>query len=257
MTASVSTTIHGHVAELRFADGEFNYASHHLLKLIADELDKIDANPELRCTVLAAEGRSFCAGANLAGDAEIVGADGMDSISKLYHEARRIFARKKPMVGAIHGAAIGAGLGLALTADFRIAGPATRFSANFVRLGFHPGFGLTHTLPRLIGPHRADWMFLSAERVRPADALAWGLADRVADDGEVLAAAHRMANELAENAPLALVAIRATMNEGLIPALEAAMAHEHAEQSALKATADYAEGVASVFERRAANFSGS
>ena len=256
MTATLVPSRHGHVAELRFADGQFNYASHHLLRMIADELDRVDADPDIRCTVLCAEGKSFCAGANLAGDSEIVGADGMDSISQLYTQARRIFARKKPMVAAVHGAAIGAGLGLALTADFRVAGPATRFSANFVRLGFHPGFGLTHTLPRLIGAQRASWMFLSAARIKPADALAWGLADSLADDGEVLAAAHTMAAEIAANAPLALIAVRATETAGLDAALAAAMAHEHAEQSVLKATADYAEGVASVFERREAQFTG-
>ncbi len=256
MTATLTTSRHGHVAEIRFADGDFNYASHYLLSLIADQLDLIDADPAIRCTVLAAEGKSFCAGANLAGDTEITGADGMDSITRLYTEARRIFARKKPMVAAVHGAAIGAGLGLALTADFRVAGPATRFSANFVRLGFHPGFGLTHTLPRLIGAQRASWMFLSAARIKPAEALAWGLADGLAEDGEVLAAAHVMAQQIAANAPLALVAVRATGAAGLDAALIAAMAHEHAEQSLLKATADYAEGVASVFERREANFTG-
>jgi enoyl-CoA hydratase/carnithine racemase len=256
MTASLSASIHGHVAELRFADGELNFASPALLELIADQLDVIDANPAIRCTVLAAEGKVFCAGANLAGDEDLTGADGMDSISRLYFQAKRLFARKKPMVAAVHGAAVGAGLGLALTADFRVAGPATRFSANFTRLGFHPGFGLTHTLPRLIGAQHAAWMMLSSDRVKPDTALAWGLADRLAGDADVLAEAHRMAAEIAENAPLATVAVRATLTSGMADALSAALAHEHAEQTTLKATTDYAEGVASVFERRAANFTG-
>lgn len=252
---SVSVTHHGHVAEIRFASPPLNYASPGLLALIADALDAIDANPALRCSVLASDGKPFCAGANLAGDEELAGEAGMDGVTALYKQAVRLFRRKKPMVAAVQGAAVGAGLGLALSADFRVAGPNARFAANFVRLGFHQGFGLSHTLPRLIGQQRAAWMLLSAERVKPEDALAWGLVDRVAD-GELLAAAHAMAAEIAANAPLALVAVRQTLSGELADAVEATLVHEHAEQSKLKATADYAEGVASVFERRGANFTG-
>lgn len=256
MSISVTTAIHGHVAEIRFAKPPFNYACPQLLAKIADALDAVDADPALRCSVLVAEGKSFCAGADLAGDEAITGGDGMASIGQLYVHAERLFRRAKPMVAAVHGAAIGAGLGLALTADFRVAGPNTRFSSNFVRLGFHPGFGLTCTLPRLLGEARANWLMLSAERVKPEAALAWGLADRLAAEGEEVAEAHRMAQEVAANAPLALVAVRATMMGDLADRVAAAMRHEHAQQTLLKPTADYAEGVASVFERREANFLG-
>ena len=72
----------------------------------------------------------------------------MAPIGHLYIQAMRLFRSKKPIVGAIHGAAVGGGLGLAMVPDFRVACPETRFCANFTRLGFHPGFGLTDTLPR-------------------------------------------------------------------------------------------------------------
>ncbi len=256
MTALVTLTCNHHVADIRFSRPPHNFASPELIGKIADALDEVEANPEIRCSVLSSEGKSFCAGADLAGDADMVGNAGMDSIASLYVQAERIFRRKKPMVVAVQGAAVGAGLGLALTGDFRVAGPGARFSANFVRLGFHPGFGLTFTIPRLIGIQHATHMMLTAERVKPETALQWGLVDRLAEDGAVLDAAHALAAEIAENAPLALLAVRATLVGAYADQIVAAMRHEHIEQTALKATADYQEGVASVFERRDARFLG-
>jgi enoyl-CoA hydratase/carnithine racemase len=256
MSTTITTRRTGAVAEILFSKPPHNFASAEMLGKIADALDEMDADPAIRCVVLAAEGKTFCGGADLAGDEAISGADGMSAVRALYDQALRIFRRKKPIVAAIQGAAVGAGLGLALTADFRVAGPGARFVSNFSRLGFHPGFGLTHTLPRLIGEQRSAWMMLSAERVKPDAALAWGLADRLAGEGDVLAEAHRMAAEIAENAPLALISVRATGVGTLADDIARAMLHEHKEQDILKATADYAEGVASVFERRAANFTG-
>ncbi len=252
----IQTVKNGHVGEIRFAKPPFNFACPALLAGIADAIDGFDADPDVRCLLLSSDGKSFCAGADLAGDEAITSGSGMDAIGLLYEQALRIFSRKKPMVAAVQGAAIGAGLGLVLTADFRVAGPAARFSANFTRLGFHPGFALTHTLPRLIGEQRAAWMMLSSARVKPEDALAWGLADRLSAEGDVLEVARAMAAEVADNAPLAIMAVRRTLTAGLADAAKSAMAYEHAEQTVLKQTADYAEGVASVFERRDAQFTG-
>lgn len=112
------------------------------------------------------------------------------------------------------------------------------------------------TLPRLIGQQRALEMFMTSARYKPEDVAAWGLVDRLAPSGGARAGAHALAAGIAENAPLALVATRATMKAGLLDAVRAALAHEHAEQAKLRATEDYAEGVASVFERRTANFKG-
>ena len=253
---SVTTQVEGHVAEIRFAKPPHNYACPELLHGIADALEEIDARADVRCSLLIAEGKAFCAGADLAGDESIASGDGMAAIGALYVQAERLFRRRKPMVAAIQGAAIGAGLGLALTADFRVAGPRARLSANFVRLGFHPGFGLTYTLPRLIGTQKAGWMMLSAERMKPEDALAWGLVDRLAEEDALVDEARRMAREIAANAPLAVVDVRATLMAGVADGAAAAMKHEHARQTLLKTTEDYAEGVASVFERRDANFQG-
>ncbi len=257
MNITIATTrLPGHIAEIRFARPPHNFACPALLGQIADALDALDADAEVSCGVLVGEGRNFCGGADLAGDDAMVGAGGMDAIAGLYEQAERLFRRAKPLVAAVQGAAVGAGLGLALSADFRVGAARSRFAANFTALGFHPGFALTHTLPRLIGEQRAAWMMLSSERVRGEAALAWGLIDRMVEEEDVTAAAHAMARELAANAPLALVAVRRTLSRGRGDAVRAAMAHEHAQQAALKTTADYAEGVAAVFARRAPAFTG-
>ena len=141
-------------------------------------------------------------------------------------------------------------------ADFRVAAPEARFTANFVKLGFHPGFALTHTLPRLIGAQRTAEMFLTAARYKPEEVAAWGLVDRIAAADGLRARAQAMAAEIAENAPLALLATRKSMRHGLVEEVTAALAREHAEQTVLKATDDYAEGVKAVGERRAGRFAG-
>ena len=180
----------------------------------------------------------------------------MEGARLLYVEAMRLFNTRKPLISAIQGAAVGAGLGLALVADFRVAAPEARFSANFVKLGFHPGFAITHTLPRLVGQQRAALMCLTGRRVKGEDALAWGLIDLIAPLDRLQNSAVELAQEIAENAPLAVVATRATLRADSLYALEARIGRELQEQSALRLTADFEEGVRSVKERRPGQFIG-
>lgn len=254
---TVEISVRGHVGEIRFANPPINFATLPLLRMVGDAIEELDANPDVRCTLLTSVGKNFCAGADLKeGESSAEGDTGVGVIRAFYGQAERLFRRRKPMVAAVQGAAIGAGLGLALVADFRIASPDARLSANFVRLGFHPGFGLTYTLPRLVGAQKAAWMMLSAERVKAGPALEWGLIDRIAGEGELLADAEKMANEIAENAPLALMEVHDTLCGATADNVRKAMEHELSRQAVLRETADYAEGVASVFERRDANFIG-
>ncbi|HEV7159499.1 MAG TPA: enoyl-CoA hydratase/isomerase family protein, partial [Caulobacteraceae bacterium] len=145
---TVSVRVDGHVAVIEFSRPPHNFASVALMRDLADALDDVDADRALRASVMCSAGKSFCAGADLASP-EGVGGQGMAGVSPLYHEAVRLFSARKPIIAAIQGAAVGAGLGLALAADFRVAAPEARFVSNFVKLGFHPGFGVTCTLPRV------------------------------------------------------------------------------------------------------------
>lgn len=255
MSEQVDIETSGHVARLSFRNPPQNFATVGLLRRLAEALDEIDRTPDIRAVVLAAEGKAFCAGADLVSPNGF-GAQGADPLAEFYEQAIRLFANRKPVVAAVQGAAIGAGLGLALAADFRVASPQARFSANFVRLGFHPGFGLSCTLPRAIGEQRAAQMFLTGARYKAEDVAGWGLVDRVVAAEALQDAAMALAAEIALNAPLALLATRATLRAGLVERVRAALAREHAEQIALKETEDFAEGVRAMTERRPGRFHG-
>lgn len=260
MTDSNITLIKAnHVATLTIDKPPVNAMSVDLATELADTLEALDEDTDIRAVVLCAKGKAFCAGADLSKRAEEIGIQSEADApagNPLYDQAVRLYSTKKPIVAAIHGAAVGAGLGLALIADFRIASPDARFVANFTKLGFHPGFGLTHTLPRLIGQQRANMMFLTARRIKGDDAVEWGLADEVVYADLLLDRAHELAAEIAENAPLALVSTRATLRAGLAEAVRKATNHEFTEQQWLMKTADFAEGVKSVAERRPGAFKG-
>lgn len=255
----------GHVAIIEIRKPPLNFFDILLIRQIADALDEIDASPEIRATVLAAQGKAFCAGADF-GDPdrkETAGhggggdpADNLGSIGHLYVEAVRIFRARKPIVAAVHGAAIGGGLGLAVSADFRVTCPQARFAANFTKLGFHPGFGLTVTLAELIGKNNAELMFYTSRRVGGEEALKMGLANLCVPQDQVRAEAIKLAQEIAECSPLGLISTRATMRAGLADRVAAATTHELAEQTRLRATEDFKEGVQATEQRRPAHFIG-
>lgn len=252
----VSVALDGrHVAVVDIDAPPVNHLDADIVRNLADALEALDGENDCRAVVLATTGKVFCAGADLAARSGASGR-GANAARTLYDQAVRLFAVSTPIVVAVQGAAVGAGLGLALAADFRVAAPEARFAANFVKIGFHPGFGLSHTLPLLIGAQRASLMFLTGRRIKADEALAWGLVDQVVPLREVRATALKLAREIAENAPLAVAATRKTMREGLAAKVRETTAHEFEQQSILRATDDYAEGVKAVAERRPGNFAG-
>jgi enoyl-CoA hydratase/carnithine racemase len=246
---------HGPVTVLEIRRGPNNHVDVALIGALADALQDLDADATCRAVVLSSEGKNFCGGADLVAPRGLASGDG-SAISPLYEQAIRLFETQKPLIAAIQGAAVGAGLGLAVACDFRVAGDNARFSANFVKLGFHPGFGLSRTLPRLIGAQRAQLMFLTARRVPAGEALEMGLVDAVVPLSGLLPAALALAQEIAENAPLAVVSTRATGRSGLADLVREATAREHAEQVRLMRTEDFREGVKAVAERRTGVFLG-
>ncbi len=248
------------VATIEIRRPPHNYFDIALIREIATALEALDDDPAVRCVVLAAQGKAFCAGAKLDRGADVVDVL-QDKAAKgqagtLYHEAVRIFRTKKPIVGAIHGAAVGGGLGLALVPDVRVTCPEARFCASFTRLGFHPGFGLTVTLPELIGPSKAALMFHTGRRFTGEEAFAMGLADVLVPQDRVRAAATELATEIAQSAPLGVMATRATLRAGLADRVQAATDRELAAQMQLRPTADFREGVAAMAERRLPRFIG-
>ena len=250
----VSVNLDQHVALVEIHRPPHNFFDDQLIHDLATAFEALDAERACRVLLLASQGKSFCAGADFSKRRAEGSELASGSTNSLYENAVRLFRCKKPVVAAIQGAAVGGGLGLALVADFRVVSPEARFAANFVKLGIHPGFGLTHTLPRLIGVQRASLMFYTGRRISGQEALEWGLADVLAEPDLLRDGARELAKEIAECAPLAVESTRATMRRGLADAVRAQTDHEFAEQSWLIRTEDHKEGVRAVAERRAGIF---
>jgi 2-(1,2-epoxy-1,2-dihydrophenyl)acetyl-CoA isomerase len=244
-----------HVAEVEIHRPPNNFFDVGLIRSLADAYEELAAGSECRAIVLCAEGKHFCAGADFhhQSDAEALPDEGAAS---LYHEAIRLFRSALPVVAAVQGAAIGGGLGLACSADFRVAAPEARFAANFARLGFHQGFGLSATLPYIVGNQKALELLYTGERIGGEEASHIGLCDRLSPLPDVRSGARDLATEIAVSAPLAIRSIRQTMRGELADAVARATEREDAEQIRLRATADFAEGTRASFERRSPDFVG-
>lgn len=240
----------GHVAILELNRPPHNFFDVDMIAWIADELDLLQGDKTCRAVLLQAGGSAFCAGADFSRRDGAAAPRSASRINPIYLEALRIFSFAKPIVAAIEGAAIGGGLGLALAADFRVSCAQARFSANFNRLGFHPGFALSYTLPALIGKQMAAWMLYTGTRVDGARAREMGLVDFIVPKAEVRGAALALARELAASSPRALQSTRQTLKADSLSHIRNAISRESAEQAVQFAGPDLAEGVKAMAERR-------
>ena len=243
-----------HVAEVEIRRPPNNFFDASLIRNLADAYEDLAAGT-CRAIVVCSEGKHFCAGADFHNESD---ADSLpeEGAASLYREAVRLFRAPLPVVAAVQGAAIGGGLGVACSADFRVAAPEARFAANFARLGFHQGFGLSATLPPIVGQQFALEMLYTGRRIPGEEALARGLCDRLADLGSLRAEARALAAEIAGSAPLAVRSIRQTMRGHLADEVARITEREDAEQIRLRSTEDFAEGTRASLERRPPAFKG-
>jgi 2-(1,2-epoxy-1,2-dihydrophenyl)acetyl-CoA isomerase len=245
-----------HVAVVEICRPPNNYFDVDLITELAEVYRNLDSQREVRAIVLAADGKHFSAGADFSGQSGAGEISADAGARDLYAAAVRLFAVRKPVVAAIQGAAIGGGLGLAMSADFRVASTQARLAANFSRLGFHHGFGLSVTLPRVIGAQRAAELLITGRTVGGTEALQMGLVDRLSEPATLRADAIALATEIAAAAPLAVESIRATLRADLLEKVRTATEHERAEQARLRLTADFSEGLQAAKQRRAPMFHG-
>ncbi len=254
--AEVEISFDGAVATVEMRRPPHNFFSVALIGQLANAFEALEADRRCHAIVLAAQGTSFCAGADFANREATPPQRSPRAINPLYFEALRMFACRKPVVAAVQGPAVGGGLGLALVADFRVSCAEARFSANFNRLGFHPGFGMSVTLPRLIGPQQAALMLYTGRRMGGEAALSIGLIDVLVAQDQVRSEAAKLAREIAISAPIAVQSTRDTLRQGLVEQIRSAVARESAEQNAQFKTADFREGVAAMAARREPQFKG-
>ena len=248
----VRASVDDGVATVELCRPPNNFFDLAMIRRIADLYVHLASGTDARVIVLCAQGKHFCAGADFSGERGTGGGPG-----ELYAEAIRLFKAPLPVVAAVQGAAIGGGLGLACSADFRVAGPDARFSANFAQLGFHHGFALSATLPRIVGQQAALDLLYTGRRVRADEAATLGLCDATAGTTDGLRShAQQLATQIAGSAPLAVGSIRATMRTDLLADVRRAVEREAAEQTKLQTTKDWAEGVRASMERRPPVFRG-
>ena len=246
-------SIKKHTAYIKINRPPNNYFDASLIENIADILDKLDKEIICRSIILYSEGKNFCAGADFSKSNFI---EGENIYENLYKQALRLFKTSKPIIAIVQGAAIGGGLGLALSADFRITCKEARFSANFGKLGFHQGFGTSVTLPRIIGNQQAKLLLLTSRRINGEEAYKIGLADIITDKNLLMEKAEELANEINTSGPLGIMSIRNTLNDGLVEEISKVVIKEAYEQNRLRSTKDFKEGINASINRREANFTG-
>ena len=227
---------------------------------------ELAGDASLRAVVLTGAGRAFSAGGDLAmieARAEQGAAngprgrgairDGMRSFYQLFLAVRDLPC---PTLAAINGAAIGAGLCVALACDVRIASSEAKLGLNFTQLGLHPGMGATWTLPRLVGDARAAEILFSSRVLLGSEAASIGLVNRAIAPAEVLPAARALAAEFAAAAPLAVRGVKRALRRSEQASLEDQLSFEAREQAACFESDDVREGLAAVRERRPPKFEG-
>lgn len=202
--------------------------------------------------VRGAGGKAFSAGGDVAEFLTLAPAD-LEQWGDTLTSAERF---RKPVVAAIDGYTMGAGLELAVACDFRIATLRSEFAFPEVRLGMIPGSGGTQRALRLIGMTRAKLFMMTGQRIGAERAEAWGLITQAVPNDKLEEAVDALTAELAERAPLALRTLKMVLNRGADAPLETALELERKAYAWLRSTQDYEEGVKSFVEKRAPKYRG-
>jgi len=195
---------------------------------------------EVRAVILTGAGRGFCAGVDLEALAAMQAGTASGTGPKLGEEEfvnafpLELLEYPKPVIAAIHGAAIGVGVTMSLPCDIRIAGESAKLGLTFAKLGILPGLGSTHLLPRIVGLAKAQELVLTAGIIRASEALEIGLVNRVVPDESLLEAAREIADAIAECDPITLRFAKRALRLGAVSDMAQAMAHEKAASAALR-----------------------
>ena len=222
-------------------------------------LDSAAADDGVRCVVLRGEGRGFSAGADLA--QIIAGADGDPDLGEYLRNTysrlvRRMVSMQKPVVASLHGPVYGAGVGIALACDLRVAAESAKFSVAFIKIGLIPDAGVSFFLPRVVGLGRALEMSMLGDPVEADEALRTGLVNRVVPDEELAEETAALASRLAAMPTAALGRTKKALYASFEGDLETGLEREAEGQTFCGYTADHKEGVEAFFEKREARFTG-
>lgn len=224
-------------------------------------LESVADDEGVRCVVLRGEGRGFSAGADLSSEDLRGGGGGAPDLGEYLRRTysrtvKRIAALEKPVLASLHGPVYGAGVGLALACDLRLAAESAKFSVAFIKIGLMPDAGVSFFLPRAVGLGRAMEMSVLGDAVDAAEAHRIGLVTRVVPDERLEEETLSLAERLASMPTQAIARTKAALHASFESDLEAALEREAEGQTLCGYTSDHEEGVGAFFEKRAPNFTG-
>lgn len=235
-----------------------------MMEAIADGVREADAHPEVRAVIVHANGPVFSSGIDLMALASLrAGAGTLNAArwlrrfaEQLQHTLLRIEETEVPVIGALHGKAMGMGLELACAFDFRVGDADLQLSLPETRLGLIADVGGTTRLTKLVGPSRTKDLLMTARTLGADEALSWGLLNRLAAPGESLAAAEALGHEIAQNAPLAVGLAKLVVDHGEGLDRHTHMFLERLAQSQLIGTEDIGEAMGAFLEKRTPQWKG-
>ncbi|WP_425327775.1 crotonase/enoyl-CoA hydratase family protein [Pseudomonas nitroreducens] len=252
----------GHVVTLTLNDPERRnpLTGNGMVEALLDALDRIHRDSSVRAVILTGAGTAFSSGGNVRD---------MERYAKMPNMALRqeyrlgiqkvplaLFNLEVPVIAAINGHAIGAGLDLACMCDIRIAAEQAKFAESFVKLGIIPGDGGAWLLPRIVGLSRASELTLTGQTIDARQALDWNLVSRVVPAAELLPCAREIAEAIAANPPHAVRLAKRLMREALHTRLDTLLEMSAAYQVLAHQSADHQEAVAAFIEKRTPVFTG-
>ena len=242
----------GHVAVATIQRPKaLNALNSQVLEDLNEMLDQVSADKEIRALVLTGSGeKAFVAGADI-GEMSTLTKDGGEAFGKKGNDVfRKLETLAIPVIAAVNGFALGGGCELAMSCDIRICADTAVFGQPEAGLGITPGFGGTQRLARLVGPGMAKQMIYTARNIKADEALRIGLVNAVYPAAELMAAAEKMAETIAQNAPIAVQACKKAINEGLDVDMDAAVVIEEKLFGSCFETADQREGMGAFLEKR-------
>ncbi|MGE5047872.1 MAG: enoyl-CoA hydratase/isomerase family protein [Deltaproteobacteria bacterium] len=236
---------------------QLNVLSRALVAELLQHARKADADASLRAVVLTGAGhRAFCAGANLKERQGWTDDDIRRWLVELHEGLRAIERCSRPWIAAVNGLALGGGCELALACDLRVLDPAAQIGLTETKIGVIPGGGGTVRLSRVVGLGRARDLILTARRVDAPEALQMGLANRISAAGDSVSAALALAGEIAANAPVAVAAAKASIDEAWDLAMDAALERERQHYEKVLLSEDRLEGLKAFAEKRPPQWKG-
>ena len=234
--------------------------SHQLRTELIEQVRAVGADESVRAVLLTGSGRAFCVGQDLAEHVEVLRGDATSSLSVVEAEYNPLLlalaALRVPVVVGVNGACAGAGLGIALAGDLRVAAAGAKFTTAFAGIGLSSDSALASRLVHCVGGSRAAELLLIPEPFTAETAAQWGLVHRVVDPADVLAESQARAARLAAGPTLAYRAIKTVLATAATDSLEDTLALEATLQTELGATADHREAVEAFLAKRPAEFTG-